>query len=114
MASKGNIAEVLHTLIAITDQLCTHVEQEKFDDVLAMLERRERLLERETALVMDKHEAVSQGNANEEQLLELRPRFDMLKQLDEKFVTLFSSKQAEIARRLRQAQNQQLLLAYSQ
>lgn len=114
MARNENIALVLGKLIELTDQLCNFVEHDEIDRLLSTLESREQLLDQETAMVQQWREALSEGKAAESGMHELRPKFEALKQLDEKFVTLFSSKRVEIAQQLKQAQNEKLLLAYSQ
>lgn len=110
MTKHENIAKILDVLIDLTDKLCDHVEREEFERVFSMLENREHLLEQEAGLVHERRDALQ----DDPELLVLRPKFDALKQLDEKFVTLFSSKKAEVAQRLKQAQNERMLLAYSQ
>ena len=113
MATVELLCSVLRSLIEVTESLCLSVEKEELASLSDMLDRREELLEQQSELIKTWKSTVAAEGDYRHGLFRLRPLVEHLEQLDKKNVTLFTEKKREFAEKLKQAQNQKRLLAYS-
>jgi hypothetical protein len=111
--TENRLAEVRSLLVDATEELCIGIERENFELLLEKLDVRQRLLNEHDALTERLGVSAETDGADSDMIVRLRPLAEKLQQVDRKFVTLFRLKQDEVVERLKQAQNEKLLLAYS-
>ncbi|NWF71394.1 MAG: hypothetical protein HXY40_20115 [Chloroflexi bacterium] len=100
----------LRSLVELTEAMCALVECENYDALDDMLSAREALLAKQAEMLEEWRLRVG----GERDAHRFGPLLDTLKQVDKKFSTLCGAKLAAAAERLSQAQNEKLLIAYSQ
>jgi hypothetical protein len=101
----------LRSLIELTEAMCPLVECENYDALDDMLSAREALLAKQAEVL---EERLQVGEERERNAHRFGPLLETLKQVDKKFSTLCGAKLTAAAERLSQAQNEKLLIAYSQ
>ena len=103
----------LRSLFKVTNSLYLSVEKEDYSSLSEMLDRRGQILDSQNRLADAwKISFVTEGD-RQQQVSRLRPLVEILEQLDKRIVTLFEKKKEELAEKLKQAQNQKRLRAYS-
>ncbi len=109
---EDSLAQTLQTLVQATGELCSGVENNEFESLPQRLALRERLLKEHAEIAQKWKELPKSMEEHQGGISRFGPLLQMLEQVDQKLVTLTLSKKEEAAERLKQAQNQKLLLAY--
>lgn len=112
-ATADMLRSTLLSLIEVTRQLCSTVQENDLSSLGELLDRRERLLEQQSVLLAQWKDFRQNADTPRGELVRLKPLTDLLQNTDHELRTLVAQKKDEIAGQLRQAQNQRQLLAYS-
>lgn len=113
MASAEALCCVLRSFIEVTEALCMSIDSNEFSLLSEALDEREKLLRRQSKLTTEWENLTLPENERQHGILRLQPLVEDLKQLDKKIIMLLEQKKILFAEKMKQAQNEKRLLAYS-
>jgi hypothetical protein len=113
MATVDLLCSTLLTLIEVTQQLYAAVEDENYETLNELFDKRDHLLEQQSFLLVRWKDSSKSADNKGRDLSRLKPLLDLLQQWDRKLSALVIQKRDEVAQYLRQASNQKRLLAYT-
>lgn len=113
MATVDLLCSTLLSLVEVTQRLCAAIEGNEHESLSDLLDRRDQLLEQQSLLIIRWKDSSKNADNKGRELSRLKPLFELLQQCDRKLNALVVHKKDEVADQLRQARNQQRLLAYS-
>lgn len=111
--AQDTFRSVLQSLNEATNSLCVCLQNNEVHAIDALLDRRGKLLDQQEQLIEKTKESLQNADYNSRDISELKSLLGDLQQQDKTFVILFMLKKEESAEKLKQAQNQKRLLAYS-
>jgi hypothetical protein len=110
---EKSLTNMLLSLVEATEALCVIVEGNDLAGLSECLDARGKLLKEYEENVGQWKDSREDADNHSSIVAQQGPLVQKLMQVDLKFVTLASAKQEKLYTKLKQAQNQKLLLAYS-
>jgi hypothetical protein len=112
-SAQDTFRSILQSLNEVTNSLCVCLQNNEVHAIDALLDQRAKLLDQQELLLEKTKEFLQTADNSSREICDLKSLVGDLHEQDKSFVSLFMLKKEESAEKLKQAQNQKRLLAYS-